>query len=262
MRFGQVTLVKKDVRSVTSNKRLISVMLVVPLMLTVVLPSIFVVGTILQPDSADDFRVLLELLPSGSALSEEQAILSLIVNQIMPVFFLMIPIMTSSVMAASSFVGEKEKHTLETLLYSPLSLRQVFQAKILAAFSVGMGVTFLSFAAMFLVVEAETIFLTGVGIVPEASWLIVMLLISPSICLAAIALTVRTSAKAQSVEESQQRSVFLIFPIIALVIGQFSGVLLLDAWILLGLGVVLAAVDLWLLRTAADRFTYDNLLKN
>lgn len=41
---------------------------------------------------------------------------------------LMIPVMASSVMAASSFVGEKEKHTLETLLYSPLSLKQLFQS--------------------------------------------------------------------------------------------------------------------------------------
>lgn len=262
MKPGQFALIKKDVRSVIANKRLVSVMLVVPLILTVVLPSIFVVGTILQPDSTADFQVLLELLPSGSFVSEEEAILSLILNQLMPTFFLMIPIMVSSVMAASSFVGEKEKQTLETLLYSPLSLRQVFQSKILAAFSVGMGVTLLSFAAMLLVVEAEVIFLTGVGIVPEISWLIVMLLISPAICLAAISLTVRTSAKAQSVEESQQRSIFLIFPILALVIGQFAGVFLLDSWLLLGLGVILAAVDLWLMRTAADRFTYDNLLKN
>ena len=47
----------------------------------------------------------------------------------------------SSVIAASSFAGEKEKHTLETLLYSPLSLRQLFQSKILAGFSVGMMVS-------------------------------------------------------------------------------------------------------------------------
>lgn len=56
----------------------------------------------------------------------------------------------SSVMAASSFVGEKEKHTLETLLYSPLSLKQLFQSKILAGFLVGMMVSYISFAAMML----------------------------------------------------------------------------------------------------------------
>lgn len=66
---------------------------------------------------------------------------------------MIIPIMASSVMAASSFVGEKEKHTLETLLYSPLSLGRLFQSKILAGFSVGMMISYSSFAAMLLVME-------------------------------------------------------------------------------------------------------------
>ena len=37
--------------------------------------------------------------------------------------------MTASIMAASSFVGEKEKRTLETLLYSPLTVGQIFRAR-------------------------------------------------------------------------------------------------------------------------------------
>ena len=90
--------------------------------------------------------------PDGE-YSQQQQIFSLILNQIMPSFFLIIPIMTSSVMAASSFVGEKEKHTLETLLYSPLSLGRLFQSKILAGFSVGMMISYSSFAAMLLVME-------------------------------------------------------------------------------------------------------------
>ena len=179
----------------------------------------------------------------------------------MPVFFLMIPIMSSSVMAASSFVGEKEKHTLETLLYSPLSLKQLFQAKILAALFVGMSISCISFGVMLLVVEAEMILLTGGSILPDVSWLVVMLLIAPAISLSGIAITVRGSAKAQSIEEAQQKAVFLVFPILALIIGQFGGILLINVWILLGLGIVLAGVDVLLMRGVSARFTYENLLK-
>lgn len=109
MNNGQLTLIKKDIRSITSNKQIFAVLLIVPLVLTVVLPSVFVLVLTQKPDAASDFRKLLD----------------------MPPFFLIVPIMASSVMAASSFVGEKEKHTLETLLYSPLSLRQLFQSKVL-----------------------------------------------------------------------------------------------------------------------------------
>ena len=239
MNNGQFTLIKKDIRSITSNKQIFAVLLIVPLVLTVVLPSVFVLVLTQKPDAASDFQKLLD----------------------MPPFFLIVPIMASSVMAASSFVGEKEKHTLETLLYSPLSLRQLFQAKILAGFSVGMMVSYLSFAAMLLVVEMEVYFLTGNLITLGISWLIIMLLIAPSFSLVAIAVTVRSSAKAKTIEEAQQRAVFLIFPILALVIGQFTGILLINSWILLGLGAVLVVLDMLLMKRAAGSFTYEKLLK-
>lgn len=238
------------------------VMLMVPLALTIVLPSIFLFVTVLVPDSASDFQKLLDMLPvSAGKHNQEQMILGLVMNKIMPAFFLIIPILASSVMAASSFVGEKEKHTLETLLYSPLSLKQLFQSKILAGFSVGMMVSYISFAAMMLVLEIEMLFLTGSVMMPDISWLIIMLLIAPAISLIAIAVTVRGSAKAQTIEEAQQRAVFLIFPILALVIGQFTGVILVNSGLLLGLAIVLAVLDVLLMKGAASKFTYEKLLK-
>lgn len=262
MNTKQLALIKKDIRGITSNKQVFMVMLIVPLALTIVLPSILVFVTALVPDAASDFQTLLNMLPiTEREGNQDQIILRLVLNKIMPAFFLMIPIMASSVMAASSFVGEKEKHTLETLLYSPLSLKQLFQSKIFAGFSVGMMVSFISFAAMMIVLQIEMLFLTGAGIMPDISWLIVMLLIAPAISLVAIGITVRGSAKAQTIEEAQQRAVFLILPIIALVIGQFTGVILVSTWLLLGMGVVIALLATLLMKGAVGKFTYEKLLR-
>ena len=262
MNAQQLALIKKDIRGITSNQPVLMVMLMVPLALSIVLPSIFLFVAVLVPDSASDFQKLLEMLPvSAGEHNQEQMILGLVLNKIMPAFFLIIPIMASSVMAASSFVGEKEKHTLETLLYSPLSLKQLFQSKILAGFSVGMIVSYISFAAMMLVLEIEMLFLTGNMLLPDFSWLIILLLIAPAVSLVAIAVTVRGSAKAQTMEEAQQRAVFLIFPILALIIGQFTGVILVNSWLLLGLGIILAIIDVLLMKGAAGKFTYEKLLK-
>ena len=236
-------------------------MLVVPIVLAIVLPSIFVIAVVLAPEKISDFQVLLDMLPITAGTNEQQLVLGLLLNKIMPVFFLMIPIMASSVMAASSFVGEKEKRTLETFLYSPLSLKRLFQAKILAGFVVGMAVSYIAFVAMILVIEGEMLILTGGSVLPDGSWLIIMLLIAPAISLAGIAITVRGSAKAQTFEEAQQSAVFLIFPLLALIIGQFGGILLINSWLLLGLGIVLVVLDVLLMRGAAGRFTYENLLK-
>lgn len=166
MNIQQIALIKKDIRSITSNKQVLMVMLIVPLALTIVLPSIFVFVTLLAPESTSDFQKLLEMLPvSAGGQNQEQMIL----------------------------------------------------------------------------------------------WL--MPFIAPAISLVAIAVTVRGSAKAQTIEEAQQCAVFLIFPILALVIGQFSGVMLVNSWLLLGLGIVLAVLDILLLRGAARKFTYEKLLK-
>ena len=77
----------------------------------------------------------------------------------------------------------------------------------------------------------------------------------------AIALTVRSSAKAKTIEEAQQRAVFLIFPLLALVIGQFTGIILISTWLLLGFGVVLVILDVLLMKGVAKNFTYEKLLR-
>lgn len=261
MNRAMYAVMKKDFRGIISNRRLFLELLIVPLILTIVLPSIFVVAIHFAPDDPDILKML-ELLPQGSRTGGvEMAVTGLILNYILPVFFLMIPIMTASIMAASSFVGEKEKHTLETLLYCPLSVKQIFQAKVLASFLFSMMVALISFAAMMIVLEIEAFFIMDRLIMPAAGWIVILCLLSPSISLITVTLIVRGSAKAQSVEESQQGAVFLIVPLILLVAGQFAGVMLLNVWILLGLGVLCALLAWVLLQKAVGRFTYEMLLK-
>jgi len=172
----------------------------------------------------------------------------------------LIPIMAATVMAASAFVGEKEKKTLETLLYCPLPLKEIFGAKILASFILSMAVTFISFVVMLIAVEATVLVLSGAMVMPSINWLIIMLLVSPSISLLAINLIVRGSAKAQSFEESQQRAVFLVLPVILLVTAQFTGIMLLSAWLLLAIGAVVAVAALLMFRGSFGKFQYETLL--
>lgn len=214
-----------------------------------------------MPDDPD-IQKMLELLPmSLRSGNMELDLMGMILNYILPVFFLIIPVMAASIMSASAFVGEKEKHTLETLLYCPLSVKQIFCAKVMASFFLSMLISFISFLAMLLVLEAETLFLMGSFLLPGISWFVILFLISPSVSLIAITLIVRGSAKAQSVEESQQGAVFLVIPLLLLAVGQFMGVLLVNTWILLGLGALCALAAGLLLKRSMGRFSYEMLLK-
>lgn len=260
MNKAMSAIVKKDLRSITANRRFFVSLMIVPLVLALFLPSIFVLTAYYAPEDPD-IQAMLGLLPQG-LLSDDPglALLHLIFNYLLPVFFLIIPIMASSIMAASSFVGEKEKHTLETLFYAPLSLDQIFRSKVLASFLLSMAVSLLSFLAMVIVIEAEVFFLMGTFLVPGPNWLIMLVLLSPSVSLIAVTLIVRSSAKAQSMEESQQSAVFLILPLVLLIVGQVSGLMLVSPWILLALSLVCMGIAWVLLKRVVKGFVYERLL--
>lgn len=260
MNQAMLAIIKKDFRSITANRRLFVSLLVVPLCLIIVMPSIFMLTAHMAPNDSD-LQAMLKLVPQSSwAGSAEQTLMDLVFNYILPVFFLIIPIMASSIMSASSFVGEKEKHTLETLLYAPLTLNQIFRSKVLASFLLSMLVSLLSFVSMILVVETEAFFLMGAFLIPKVNWLIILLLLSPGVSMIAVTLIVRVSAKAQSMEESQQSAVFLILPLILLIVGQFSGVMLLSPLLLLALSLVCGVIAWLLLKKSMKRFSYELLL--
>lgn len=260
MNQAMLAIIKKDFRSITANRRLFVSLLVVPLCLIIVMPSIFMLTAHMAPNDSD-LQAMLELVPQSSwSGSAEQTLMDLVFNYILPVFFLIIPIMASSIMAASSFVGEKEKHTLETLLYAPLTLNQIFRSKVMASFLLSMLVSLLSFVSMILVVETEAFFLLGALLIPKVNWLIILLLLSPGVSMIAVTLIVRVSAKAQSMEESQQSAVFLILPLVLLIAGQFSGVMLLSPLLLLALSLVCGVIAWLLLKKSMKRFSYELLL--
>ncbi len=260
----QKAIMVKDVRGITENKRYFSVLTILPLIFSVVFPTIMLLTVLLSPTDSSSFTEMARILPDFQKLDQEQLIrdlLFLMINNVIPIFFLIIPIMTASVMAASSFVGEKEKRTLETLLYSPLSIREIFQAKVYASFFVAIFVTYVSFILTVIVIEAELYFITGMMLPLSLNWLWVMLLIVPAITIISIVLIVKGSAKSTTIEESQQKAAFLIRPIALLLIGQFTGILVFGGWVVISIGLILLLIALLLLRFSMTGFTYERLLE-
>ena len=65
MKTAMLAIIQKDFRGVTSNKLLLTALLVVPLALTIIMPSIFVLAIHFAPDDPD-FQKLLALLPPAA----------------------------------------------------------------------------------------------------------------------------------------------------------------------------------------------------
>ena len=191
----------------------------------------------------------------------ELELMGMILNYILPVFFLIIPVMAASIMSASAFVGEKEKHTLETLLYCPLSVKQIFCAKVMASFFLSMLISFISFLAMLLVLEAETLFLMGSFLLPGISWFVILFLLL-AFCFPDRNYFDRAGfCKGSECARVPAGRCFSGYPLLLLAVGQFMGVLLVNTWILLGLGALCALAAGLLLKRSMGRFSYEMLLK-
>ncbi len=254
-------IVKKDMREITANRQLLLTIVVVPLVLTLVMPTIYFLTAHFAPEEVEELQQLMRLLPAeAQAVGAEALMAKLLLDNILPMFFLIIPIMAASVMAASSFVGEKEQSTLETLLYCPLTVKQLFYAKVLASFLMSMLVSWSSFLVMVLVLGLEFYVLTGGMMTLGVSWVLVMVCLSPAVSLIAITLIVRGSAKAQNVMEAQQKAAFLVLPVVFLIAGQFIGAMLINAWILAGLSLGLGVLAWVLLRMSLNKFCGEMLL--
>ncbi len=143
MRIKKAMLVfRKDWCEIRRNWQVILPIVVVPLVLSVFLPVLIMVVpeiSSMPVSTLEDFSLIIENLPSHVkdellGTTDQQVLVYVISLYLFAPFFLIIPIMASSVIASDSFAGEKERKTIEALLATPLSDSELFLGKILVSF--------------------------------------------------------------------------------------------------------------------------------
>lgn len=252
----------KDFGDVWGDKMTRGTLIVVPLLMVVLLPVFFLVLITSVPmDQMNGVDEMMRLLPDEARdMGERQSMFYLMTNLICPMFFLMIPLMSSSVSAACSFVGEKERGTLETLLLTPLSVRRIFKAKVLGCMFLSAVTTAVSFLGFSVVISVGNLLL-GMPFFLNWNWLVLVFLLSPGVTIFGVVFMVLVSGKSKSTTESVQTSGYIVLPVLLLFIGQFTGLFQVDARLLLLISAVVLAADLPLCLVAARRFSPEKLLR-
>ncbi len=269
MRLEKAMLVfKKDFIEISRNKEVLLPMLILPVIFAFLLPALSVISpenintggdtelflqTIFQNLPESTQTMLLRLTPA------QQAIYIMLVFFFAP-FFLIIPVMGSSVIAADSFAGEKERNTLEALLATPLTDSELLLGKILVSFIPGMGVTILGF----LLYTATTDYLTfesfGTYIMPTMPWLVMIFVLAPMISLLGVGVSVIVSSKVKGFREAQQLSALLVIPVMALLFGQATGYLVLGSTVMIILAVIVGVIDIIVFSIGLRLFQRENIL--
>lgn len=264
MNRSEKALIYKDLNEITSSKQILVPMAIVPIVLTVIIPLALLIGANFIGNDSDTLRQfgpLIKKLPSEyMEYAPAQLLIKIVINYMFPSFFLIIPIMCSGIIGASSFVGEKEHKTLETLLYTPISMEQLLRAKILGVFIPSYIITLFSFIAFGIIVNIGGFIHFGELIFPDIKWLLIILWISPAINLFSLILTVMISAKSKTFQEAQQVSGLLVLPIILILVGQMTGILILSNLIMFIAGMVLLILDYILIKRISSKFIPEKLI--
>ncbi len=270
MRARKVMLVfRKDWREIRRNWQVLLPIIVIPFIASVLLPLVITIVPILTttlPSSLEGFEAFIKNLPAGvqneiAGLTSEQVIFYLLALYFLAPFFLIIPVMASSVIASDSFAGEKERKTIEALLATPISDSELFMGKILVSFIPSMVVTFASFLAYSTLVDVFSFAtLNGRLLLPNVLWILMVFGLAPTVALASIGLTVIISGKVKGFREAQQISVILLLPILALVFGQVSGAIILGPLIVGALVGVFVLVDFIVFYLGVKTFGREEIL--
>ncbi|MBD7913338.1 MULTISPECIES: ABC transporter permease subunit [Clostridium] len=264
MNRNEKALIWKDINEITKAKRVIMPMTIVPLIMVVIIPLGMLIGIKFMGNDSSmltKMAPLIEKLPSEYAdYNQAQLLIKIIIDFMFPSYFLIIPIMCSAVIGASSFVGEKEHKTLESLLYTPISMEELLRAKILGVFIPSYIVTLISFVVFGIIINVGGFIYFGGLIFPDVKWLIIIILISPAMNLLSLIFTVRISAKSESFQEAQQVSGLLVIPVILILIGQMTGMFLLNNFAMLIGGVVILLLDYILIKKISSKFVPEKLI--
>lgn len=174
-------------------------------------------------------------------------------------FFLMVAIINSMVTSSNSFVGEKERNTLETLLFAPISIKDLFLGKVLASLIPTLGISFAAFIVSFIMVNVITYPHFKVILYLNSTWIILMFWVIPIVVLFNIILNVLISAKVKTFQEAQQFGGILVLPVVGIIISQASGIFFLSPLTLFLIGAVLLIGNLFLIKLVT-KFSNRNTL--
>jgi ABC-2 type transport system permease protein len=250
-------IVWKDIKVLSRTKGVMLPLIVVPLFFTVLFPAFFAALPQLSELAGirlpfNDVDELLRRFPAGirTALAPYDPMQSIVMLMVVYYFapmYLILPLMVSSVVAADSLAGEKERKTLEALLYTPTSDAELFVAKMLSAWLPAIAVAWVGFIIYSLVVNIAAWPTFGRVFFPTDMWWILALWVAPAIAGAGLGCTVLISARVNTFQEAYQLGGLVVLPVVALMVSQGSGALYLGPIFVFLLGLIAWIIDAGLL---------------
>ena len=266
-----ITIALKDLSEVRKNKTAWMPAVIIPLVFFVLIPvAILVVphlpfvkeGMLKTNISIEELMVILpvEIKSLISGKTPDQIFPFIFLGYLFAPMFLIMPLMVSSIISSESFAGERERKTLEGLLYTPTTDHELFLGKVLAAFVPAVVLSWISFLLYTIVVNVLGYPIMGYIWFPLKTWWPLIFWITPAISLLGVSVTVLISSKVNTFMEAYQSGGSLVLIVLGLVVGQATGVLYLSVPVGMAVGLLLWCIDLVLVSLCLKSFKRSNLI--
>ena len=263
-------IARKDLKEVAQNKVAWGPAIAIPLIFAIIMPILFVAVPQFMPvddlqRELGDVQTLMKNLPPAvktifTGLKLEQMFVIYMTAFLLAPMFLMMPLLFSSVVGSDSFVGERERKTMEALLYTPATDMELFLGKVLAAVIPAITLSWLTYLVYIIVVNVASYGMFERIWFPLPTWWPMMFWLTPAFALLGISATVLISSRVKTFMEAYQLSGSLVVLVLGLVIGQLSGVLYLGVGAVLLIGTLIWIVDAILIYISVRTFKRSMLI--
>ena len=264
-------IVRKDLKVVSQNKGVMMPIIIAPLVFFVLFPWIVALMPSLgelfgiTPNDLSTIQGLIQRMPGAiqqelAGYDQYQLIAVYILVYMMAPFFLIVPLMVSSVIAADSFAGEKERKTMEALLYTPTTDRELFVAKLLSGWLTALAVALIGFVLYAVTANAAAWSQMQHIFFPNTMWLVLVFWVVPALPGLGLGVMVIVSARAQGFQDANQIGSMVVLPIVLLVFGQITGAMWFSVTLVFVLGLIIWLLDGLLIWLGSRSFHRSRLL--
>ena len=259
-----LAITAKDLKVISRSKGVMLPLIIVPIIFLVLMPAgAALIGNSKLPN-ADPVTLLKQMPPALltelTHYTDAQKVVVLMINYMLAPLFLVLPLMVASVIAADSFAGEKERKTLEGLLYTPTTDQELFLGKVLSAWIPAVAVAVGGFVVYGIVANVAGWPIMGQIFFPTWTWIVLVLWVCPAAAGLALGVMVLVSLRAQTFQEAYQLGAVVVQPVILLTLGQATGVIYISVGLVFVLGLVLWALDLGLVWVCTKVFRRSEII--
>ena len=246
-------IVRKDLKVVFQSKGVSIPLIMAPVIILVALP---VVVAVLAPTIGDMGATgsaggMLQGMPGSQAAlagyDEAQGFVVYVLVFMLAPLYLILPVVCSMSIACDSFAGEKERKTLEALLYTPTTDGELLLGKLLSAWLPALGIAWGGFLIYTVMVNLTSWPVMGRLFFPTTMWVILAVWVAPAAAGLGVCATVLISSRARTFQGAYQLGAMVILPVLMLGVGQATGVMVLSVWLMALLGLAFWAIDAALL---------------